>query len=835
MSLERAVSLARRGDLPIAPLLKDIAEALCRHNSLILKAPPGAGKTTIVPLALFDASWRQGGKILMLEPRRLAARAAAMRLAASLGQEAGGDIGYRIRGEARPGRAIDVVTDGILTRMIQNDPALEGVAAILFDEVHERGLESDLALALALECQGALRDDLRLIAMSATLEHVPLHRILADAPVLESQGRQYPVDTRYLPRPSRRDVPEKLAETALMALREHDSGDILAFLPGAGEIRRAETWLKPRLGAEVRVCPLYGDMDMAAQRAALRPAGKGQRRIVLATAIAQSSLTIDGVCIVIDGGLSRGPVYDPGSGMTRLETRPVSRDEAEQRRGRAGRQGPGICYRLWPRAAHGALPARQPPEILIADLSALALELAIWGVRDPAQLPLVDPPPPASFAAARDLLQALQALDAAGAVTEHGKRMAALGMAPRLAHMVLMAAGEGADALTTAAWLAALLGERDPLRMKADGADMALRLAVAAGGRDIPKTVHREVRRILKRLKADKTLSISNDGQGRICPELAGRLLARAWPERVAHRRGRDRERTTYRLANGKGAWIGNEDPLSESPFLAIAELGDKGADAMIRLASALEEADIETLFAGRIGEDVAIRYDPAADKITGHARRVLGHLVVKKHRLARVDDDRAIPALIDAIRARGIHCLKFSPAENMFRARIRWAAGRQDAPWPDLGDEALLAELENWLAPALGGCRSLKEVAALDKLPLLEALLPWDLRRLLDEIAPAAIVLPDGRKAGIDYMQGERPVLAVRLQDMFGMRETPAIDRGREKLLLHLLSPARRPLAVTDDLLRFWQGAYADVRKEMRGRYPRHAWPEDPLQKQKR
>ncbi len=827
MSLERAIGLARSADLPIAPLLEDIAGALRDHPSLILKAPPGAGKTTIVPLALLDAPWRRDRKILMLEPRRLAARAAAMRLASLLGQSPGEDVGYRIRGDACPGRAIEVVTDGILTRMIQNDPGLDGVAAILFDEVHERGLESDLALALALECQGALRDDLRLLAMSATLEHVPLQRVMGDVPVLESAGRQFPVETRYLPRPERRDVPEKVAETAMMALREHKTGDVLAFLPGAGEIRRAAAWLKQRLGGAADICPLYGDLDMAAQRAALRPAGGGRRRIVLATAIAQTSLTIDGVRIVIDGGLSRGPAYDPGSGMTRLETRPVSRDEAEQRRGRAGRQGPGVCYRLWPRAAHGALPARQMPEILVTDLSALALELAIWGVRDPSQLSLMDPPPVASFAAAQALLQRLKALDGQGGATGHGKRMAALGLAPRLAHMVLMAAEDGADARITAAWLAALLGERDPLRMVAGNADLAARLSLAAAGESDRQltTARREVRRLLKRLKTS-----GDRQQGRIRPELAGALLARAWPDRVAHRRGREEERTTYRLANGKGAWIGNEDPLSESPFLAIAELSGGGADALIRLAAPLTAEQIEALFAAEITEDVDIRYDLSADKVAGHARRMFGYLVLKRHRLARLDDDQAVPALIAAIRARGLHCLKFSPAENMFRARVAWAAGREKAAWPDLGDAALLAGMEEWLAPALAGCRSLKEVAAVNKLPLLEALLPWDLRRLLEEIAPASLTLSNGRKAAVDYMQGERPVLAVRLQDMFGVCETPAIDRGRQKLLLHLLSPARRPVAVTDDLQRFWTGAYKEVRKEMRGRYPRHAWPEDPM-----
>ncbi len=811
--------------LPIDSVLPDIGAALARAPNLVLQAAPGAGKTTRVPLALRDAPWLGGRKIVVLEPRRLAARAAARYMAASLGEAVGETVGYRVRLDSKVSARtqIELVTDGLFLRRLQADPGLDGIGAVLFDEVHERSLDVDLALALCLEAQGALRPDLRLVAMSATLEGEALARLM-NARTIVSEGRAFPVETRWLGRPEPRSLIEDAVAVAVRRALGETEGDILVFLPGAGEIRRTAERLEARpLPPGTRIAPLYGDLDLSAQDAAIRPSPPGERKIVLATSIAETSLTIEGVRVVIDSGLARVPRFEPASGMTRLETVRVSQAAAEQRRGRAGRVAPGLCYRLWSEGEHRSLPQYPAPEIREADLAPLALELAVWGARDAASLAWLDPPPPQALAQARALLERLGALDAAGAaagaVTAHGRAMAAFGAHPRLAHMMLAGKAMGAGAL--ACDLAALIEERDPAR-DLKSIDIRLRLGLLRGrGADRIRRVAEMWRRQLK------------VGEGGAGDEAAGRLVALAYPDRIAQRRAD--ARGSFRLANGRGAWCDEADPLADASFLAVADLDGDKQDARIFRAAPLARADLEALFAERIRTEERVEWDARDEAVKARRRTTLDALVLAEAPLARPDPAAVAAAALDGIRALGLAALPWAGEAETLRARIalmRRVEGAE-AGWPDVTDAALAATLGDWLAPHLGG---VTRRADFERIPLaraLEALLDWKHKQRLDREAPPDIAVPSGRRARIDYVSGPEPVLAVRIQEMFGATATPAICGGRVPLVLHLLSPAQRPIQVTRDLVSFWRRGYPEARGDLRGRYPKHYWPDDPFSAQ--
>jgi ATP-dependent helicase HrpB len=798
--------------LPVEEALPELMAALAAGVSAVLVAPPGAGKTTLAPLWLAAERWASG-RILMLEPRRVAARAAAERMASLLGEKPGGRVGYRIRGEAVAGSRIEVVTEGILTRMLQSDPSLAGVSAVIFDEFHERSLHADLGLALTLEAQGALREDLRVLVMSATLDAAAVAALMGGAPVVRSEGRMYPVETRWLERPWRAPgargprFEDAMAELIEAAMAEAP-GDALAFLPGAGEIRRVEAKLGRLEGVEIR--PIYGALPFARQRLALAPSAK--RKLVLATAIAETSLTIDGVRIVIDGGRARRARFDPGSGMSRLVTTPVTRAEAEQRRGRAGRTAPGVCYRLWTRGEEGALAAAPAPEIAEADLTGLALELAIWGSADGAGLAFLDPPPPAALTEARALLAGLGALDADGRVTMHGRALAATPLHPRLGHMVLTSEDPAG-----AADVAALLEERDLLGPGAP-ADMALRVealrrpgahAVDAGARE---RVKENAARLRKRLKAAKGT------------EALGAMLARAFPDRVAMRRPGEAPR--FLMSGGKGAYLAEDDPLAQSRFLVAADLDGDLREARIRLAAPITLSEIEGLFADAIREVEVCEWS-RRDRAVRARRRMLGALALEDRIWKGAPEATVTAAMLEGVRDLGLQALDWTPAAARLRARGVWARA-EGADLPDWSDDGLLATLEVWLAPAL---RAVKSAAALKQVDVAAALrgsLDWEAAQALDRLAPAAFVTPAGGKAPVDYGRAQ-PAASVRLQEMFGLDVHPTIGPKRTPLLLDLLSPAGRPVQSTADLPGFWRSSYSDVRKDMRGRYPKHDWPEAP------
>jgi len=806
-------------NLPIRDALPALLAALARRSNAVLQAPPGAGKTTGVPLALLGQAWLGTGKIVMLEPRRLAARAAARRMAELLGEPVGETVGYRVRLETRVSRRtrIEVVTDGVFTRMIQDSPDLDGIGAVLFDEFHERRLETDLGLALTLDAQSGLRPELRLIAMSATLDAGPVAALMGDAPVITSEGRAFPVEIRHLAAPAPNRLAEAVADAVDLALAH--PGGLLVFLPGGGEIRRVQRLLAARrLGPNIDLLPLYGDLDPGAQDKALSPAPPGRRKIVLATSIAETSLTIDGVRQVIDAGLARGQRYDPRTGMVRLETGKVSQAGAAQRAGRAGRVEPGIAWRLWPEALHKALAPRAEPEIVLADLAPLALELAQWGLADAGALRLLDPPNPAAFATARRLLAELGAFDADGRLTGHGRRMAALGLAPRLAHMVLTAAEQGNGVLAAA--IAAALGERDIV-----GRDADLRSRLELIERPAGNDAARRAREIARRLARQIDLP-----WGPVDPAGAGAVLALAYPDRIAKRRA---ETGRFRLSGGQGAYLPEQDPLAGADFLAIADLDGQAPDARIWLAAPLTQAELEPALGDRIRTDDEVVFEPATRSVQARRRRRLGALVLGDAPLAKPKPQAVTAALIDGIRQTGLSVLPWTPAAEVFRHRVGFAA-RLDGPaggWPALDDASLAGTLVDWLAPALDGKRSLGDLATLDLLSLLRNRLEWNQQQALDRLAPTHVTVPSGSHIAIDYGADDTPILAVKLQEMFGLAETPAIAGGRVRLKLHLLSPARRPIQVTSDLGGFWAGSYKAVRADLRGRYPRHPWPENPLE----
>ncbi len=811
------------GGLPIEDALPDLLTVLAEGTGAVLQAPPGAGKTTLVPLALLDQPWRRDGTILMLEPRRLAARAAARRMAALLGEAVGETVGYRIRLDSKvgPKTRIEVVTEGVLTRRLQDDPALEGVAAVLFDEFHERSLNGDLGLALCLESRGSLRDDLRLVVMSATLDGGPVAALLGDVPMITSQGRSHPVAVRWLEGAPSGRFEDAFAALILRALAEEAEGDVLAFLPGQAEIRRVAERLA-RQRPDLLIAPLYGDLPQQAQDEALRPQ-PGRRKVVLATSIAETSLTIEGIRIVVDGGLARGPRFDANGGMTRLVTAPVSKASAEQRRGRAGRLGPGFCYRLWTEAAHRALPAFATPEIAEADLAPLALDLARWGVTDPGVLAWLDPPPAAAYAQARGLLRQLGALDASGRISAHGRAMAGLPLHPRLAHMVLRGQDLGLGSL--ACDLAALLSERDILRGERD-ADLRLRLELLRdprGGAADRGGVQR-VREAAKQLRRQLRIAPAEDSV-----EEAGLLLAFAYPDRIALRRGG--QGLQYRLSNGRGAFFAEPEALATNDLLAVAELDGDKREARIFLAAPLALADLEAQFADLIGVEDGVAWDGREQLVAARRRRKLGELILKDEALPRPDPAAVTAALLEGIRDMGLDCLPWGEGAEALRARIAFLRRVEGEAWPDLSDQALLADLGSWLGPWLEGLSRRSHLARLDMAAVLDSLLPWELRKRLDAEAPTHVTVPSGSRVPIRYGEGEVPVLAVRLQEMFGLADTPTVAGGRVKLMLHLLSPARRPVQVTRDLASFWANAYKQVRADLRGQYPKHVWPDDPMQ----
>ncbi|MBZ9724275.1 ATP-dependent helicase HrpB [Mesorhizobium sp. ESP6-5] len=800
-------------ELPVSAVLPALREALGSGNSAVLVAPPGAGKTTLVPLALLDAPWLGTSKIVLLEPRRLAARAAARRMAELLGEEPGATIGYAMRMENRTSARtkILVVTEGVLARMILDDPELPGVSAVIFDEFHERSLDGDFGLALALDVQGALRPDLRLLVMSATLDGARVAKLLSGAPVIESEGRAFPVDVRYDERPAGVPIEDAMAKAIRAALAE-ESGSVLAFLPGQREIERTAERLAGKVGAATDIVPLYGLLDGKAQDAAIKPAPTGRRKVVLATSIAETSITIDGVRVVIDSGLSRLPRYEPASGLTRLETVRVSKASADQRAGRAGRTQAGVAIRLWRAEQTAALPAFTPPEILEADLSGLLLDCAAFGVADPASLAFLDPPPAPALNEARALLRALDAIDEAGRLTDAGAAMRKLALPVRLAHMVAEAASSGHGG--EAAMLAVLLTERG---LGGDGADLERRLMRFRAERSPRATSARQLaERLARQVGGAKT-------NGAVP---AGTLLIHAWPDRVAKARG---ERGRFVLANGSGAMLDAGDPLAGEPFLVVADVQGKAQNARITAAAASSEEDIRAALGGRIETRRQTSFDRDRRAVRVRETVRLDAITLAERMLpppAGADADRAI---IEALREHGLSLLTWSKEAQTLRHRLSWLHKGLGEPWPDMSDEALIARLDDWLLPFLSGAASLAAIDPGTVAAGLASLVPHDLQRKIEALAPTHFDAPSGSHVPIRY-DGEWPVLAVRVQELFGLDRHPSIANGTVPLTLELLSPAHRPIQTTRDLPGFWRGSWTDVRADMRGRYPKHVWPENPL-----
>jgi len=813
--------------LPIDAILPQLKQTLEQVTTVLLQAPPGAGKTTRVPLALLDASWRQGRKILMLEPRRLAARTAANFMARQLGEKAGQTVGYRTKLDSQISATtqIEVVTEGILTRLIQSDPMLEDYAAVLFDEFHERSLHADLGLTLVRESQQALREDLRLLIMSATLDTAPIAKILGDVPIISSAGRAFPVDVFYRPVRTQhhsRSIIDPIVAVIHQALAEQE-GSVLVFLPGAGEIRRVENQLRGQVADNVLIAPLYGNLKADEQDRAISPPAAGIRKIVLATAIAETSLTIEGVRVVIDSGQQRRAVFDPNSGMTRLMTGRVSKASAEQRKGRAGRIEPGVCYRLWSESEQAALAEFTPPEIQEADLVSLVLELAQWGTRDPAQVAWIDAPPAAHWSQATDLLQLLGMLTSDGAITEHGKAARNLGIHPRLANMVLRGRQIGLG--QPAAELAALLGERDLLGASA-GADMHERLQVLRGESkqhrvDPPRlnAVRQDAKRLM--IKNNDTVSMPTDTE-------TGRLLALAYPDRVGQRRAGQSAR--YQLSNGKGASLREDDPLVRYDWLVAADLDGKTRQATIYLAAPVNLADLEQDLSALITESEEALWDDKRGTVVARHVRKLGQLILAEKELAKADPALIQQGLLNAVRKNGLHSLNWTDSATQWCARVKLLAKVFPNEWPDVSDEALLASLEDWLLPFLTDMRRWSDLKNLNLSDALHSLLTYQQQQQLNALAPTTLTIPIGQQVKLDYTAENGPVLAAKLQALFGWTDTPKVADGKVAVVIHLLSPAQRPLAVTADLNNFWRNVYPEVRKDIRGRYPKHPWPEDAL-----
>ena len=818
--------------LPIDELLPQLVATLAQHPSIVVQAPPGAGKTTRVPLALLDAAWLGKKKIIMLEPRRLATRAAARFMAASLGERVGETVGYRVRldNKTGPKTRIEVVTEGILTRMLQDDPALENYGVVIFDEFHERNLNSDLGLALCLDSQYGLREDLKLIVMSATLDAAAVSALLHDAPLLTSEGRSYPVAIRHQALNSnfareRRSFLHDVVQHIMYALQE-EAGSALVFLPGASEIRQVHAALQEaKLGNDVLLAPLYGQLSAAEQDAAIQPAPTGKRKIVLASAIAETSLTIEGIRIVIDSGLMRIPRFDPNTGLTQLVTLPVSQASADQRCGRAGRLQEGVCYRLWAHGTH--LLAQSAAEILDADLAPLLLELAQWGVSDVNTLRWIDPPPVPHVAQARDLLAQLGALDTEGRITAHGKAMAQWGVHPRLAHMLLRAQAIGAGSL--ACEVAAILSDRDLLRGDAGRqTDLQLRVEALrdkAKGHDIDQGALRQA--LEAAAQWQHQLQVKAD-HAHDDLKLLGVVLAYAYPDRI----GRRRENSTrYLLSNGRGAMLREGDPLCTEEFIVAAHL-DGAREARIFLAAGIHREDLLHYHRDFIQTHTIVQWDDRNACVQARVQQRLGEVVLEDAPLQDVDPDAMVSGLLEGIRLRGLACLPWRDTARELQARMQFVHAQIDNNWPDVSDATLLATLENWLQPYLTKMSRLSHLERLDLYAILLSQLSWEQQRQLDQLVPTHITVPSGSRIRVDYSHFP-PVLAVRLQEMFGLADTPRIAQGKIAVLLHLLSPARRPVQITQDLAGFWQTSYHEVKKDLKGRYPKHHWPDNPLDAQ--
>jgi len=805
-------------DLPIEHVLPEIGSALANGTSAVLVAPPGAGKTTRVPLALLDAPWLAGRKILVLEPRRLAARAAAERMAFLLGEKVGGRVGLRARLDTRvgPQTRIEVVTEGVFTRLILADPELSSIGAVLFDEFHERSLDADLGLALALDARTGLREDLRILVMSATLDGARVARLLGESsPVIASEGRAFPVETRYLGQRDGARIEDRVADAVRLVLGSEE-GSILAFLPGQGEIVRTAERLDAVVPPDVDVVQLFGALDARTQARAIEPAPAGRRKVVLATSIAETSITIDGVRVVIDSGLERVPRYEPDVGITRLETQRVSRASADQRRGRAGRTEPGVCLRLWDEAQTAGLLPFRAPEIRAADLSGLLLDCAAWGVTDPMALSWLDPPPAGASAAAREELVAIGALDERGGLTEMGRRLRRLPLPPRLARMVVAAADMGDAA--RASEIAAIMVERG-----LGGSSTDLEQRIAAFGRDRGR-----------RSASMRTLAQSwaREADGGKRAQAAGSastaaLLALAYPERIAVARGSPGQ---FLLANGRAATLDPADPVALARFLVVAEIAGSAARGRILLAAALDESEVRAIAADRIEVSEASEFDAANAAVRTRRTERLGAITLRSEPRSTKPGAEVAALLSRGIAGLGIARLPWSRAQQQLRARIAFVrAADTPGDWPDLSDEALAATAEAWLAPFLGKATSLANINAEVMAVALDALVLWNARQKLDELAPTHFAAPTGNLHAIDYEGEGAPILAIRVQELFGLAVHPAIANGRLPLTLHLLSPAHRPIQITRDLPGFWSGSWADVRADMRGRYPKHPWPEDP------
>ncbi|MEA2899711.1 MAG: ATP-dependent helicase HrpB [Bradyrhizobium sp.] len=807
--------------LPIDAVLDELAAALARSNAAVLVAPPGAGKTTRVPLALLDQPWMGNKKIIVLEPRRIAARASAERMAHTLGERVGDSVGYRVRFGSKVSRAtrIEVVTEGIFSRQILDDPELTGIAAVLFDEFHERSLDADLGLALARDAQTGLREDLRILVMSATLDGARVARLLGDAPVIASEGRAYPVETRYLGRKPDAPLERQIADAIAMALRA-DPGSVLAFLPGAAEIRRTQNFLNERIhDANIEIVPLYGALDAGAQDRALQPAPKGRRKVVLATSIAETSLTIEGVRIVVDSGVARVPRYEPDIGLTRLETVRASRAAVDQRRGRAGRTEPGVCYRLWDEPQTASLAAYTQPEILSADLSSLVLDLAQWGVSDPASLAFLDSPPAPALNEARSLLRELGALDADGRITAEGNSLRALALPPRLARMIVDSHRLGAG--LEAAYIAAVLTERG---LGGDSVDLDARLDQFRRDRSQRVSSARNLaQRWASQVAGTEGAPSSDDTPS------SGVMLAFAFPDRIARNRGNG----TFVLANGRGAAVDGASALARAPYIAVAELTGTAASGRILLAAPITRGELELRFAGQIESADEITFDRSAMALRARRKRTLHAITLSEAPLTLTPSAETARVLADGLIAAGLDRLPWSKPLRQWRGRVmflRKAEGdTSQNVWPDLSDDALAAQRGNWLVPALFDKTSLKEFSAGDLSDALMGQLAWELRARLEREAPTHFEAPTGTKLPIDYQAEQGPTIAVRLQELFGLNTHPSVAKGAVPLVLELLSPAHRPVQVTRDLPGFWRGSYAAVRSDLRGRYPRHPWPEDP------
>lgn len=857
--------------LPIDAVLPPLREALARNRSVVLQAPPGAGKSTVVPLALLDERWASGKRILMLEPRRLAARAVAQRMSSTLGESVGRTVGYRMRSDTRVSRdtRIEVVTEGVLTRMLQSDPALEGIAAVIFDEFHERSLQADLGLALVLDARENLTPELKVVVMSATLDGEGVAHLLGDAPIVTSEGRTFPVESRFAGKGApvlagpmtgsgATDSPERVtAQLVMRALRE-ERGDVLVFLPGAREIRRVHAIIESaaiqapernntsRCDTEtIQVLALFGDLAAEDQDVALTPAASGIRKVVLATNIAETSLTIPGVRVVVDSGLVRRSMFDPATGMSRLETQRISRASADQRQGRAGRTEAGVCYRAWSEGSHRSLAPFTPPEIVEADLIPLALDLVNWGVRDANALRWLDPPPSAMLGSAREVLAKLGAIDAEGRITPHGREMADIGVHPRLAHMLLRARAIGRLPLATD--IAALLGERDLLRgsSAARDADIHTRLEAIRGervGAEVDRVGLQRARRAGRELlrQIERSGSSRQDTESDYQARDAGVLLAFAYPDRVGRRRQGAEGR--YTLANGRGAYFAEPQGLAKHELIVAVDLDDRERDARILLAASLSRADVEEHLAARLRRRESVEWSSREQAVIARRTVELDAIVLEEKPLPEIPVEAARAAMLTGINELGVETLPWTDESRDLQARIEFVRALQEADspiqgssgaWPAVADAELAANLEAFLGPWLDGITRREHIARIQLKEALRSLLTWEQQRELEVLAPTHLQVPTGSQIRIDYRDQSAPAISVRLQEVFGLDTTPRIGGGRVPVTFKLLSPAQRPVQVTRDLASFWRGSYAEVRKDMRGRYPKHYWPENPLEAQ--